>query len=180
MVPHSGFIRQIVCRINLAFARTIRPTGKTGQTKGSQLKPIGDDQIGNIFVYGSLKRDEPLYFLKEIVDLRLDVQPARIVGAVLYDLGPFPGMILKPGRGAVLGEVHRFRHLKTVLEVLDLVEDYHGEENPDNLYRRVHHKAELINGAGFVPCWLYEYVGPVEGAELIECGVWHGPEVQPY
>ncbi|MCG6918293.1 MAG: gamma-glutamylcyclotransferase [Deltaproteobacteria bacterium] len=135
---------------------------------------------GHIFFYGSLKQGQPLYFLEGIKDLRLEVFPARMQGGLLYDLGPFPGMILKSKGGLVMGEVHRFSQVETVLEILDEVEEYYGEGNPNNLYRRVEHEAELLNGEGFITCWLYEYVGPLRGAVLIEGGVWNGAAVQPH
>ena len=121
-----------------------------------------------------------MYFLEGIKDLRLEVFPARMQGGLLYDLGPFPGMVLRSKGGLVMGEVHRFSQVETVLEILDEVEEYYGEGNPNNLNRRVEHEAELLNGEGFITCWLYEYVGPLRGAVLIEGGVWNGAAVQPH
>ena len=138
------------------------------------------DQMGHVFVYGSLKQGEPLYLLDGIKDLRLGVLPARMQGGSLYDLGLFPGMILKSNGGVVMGEVQRFRQIETVLGILDEVEEYYGEGDPNNLYRRVEHEAELLNGEGFINCWVYEYVGPLDDAELIENGVWQGAPVQPH
>jgi gamma-glutamylcyclotransferase (GGCT)/AIG2-like uncharacterized protein YtfP len=132
------------------------------------------NQIEHVFVYGSLKRGESLYLLEPLVDLRLEVVPAQIQPAVLYDLGPFPGMVLKTNGGVVMGEVHRFHQLIAVLEILDEIEEYYGEGDPHNLYRRVEHEAELLNEGGLVSCWLYEFMGPLEGASLIEGGVWNG------
>jgi gamma-glutamylcyclotransferase (GGCT)/AIG2-like uncharacterized protein YtfP len=138
------------------------------------------DKIEYVFFYGSFKQGGPLYFLEGIKDLRLDIFPARIQGGLLYNLGLFPGMILKPNGGVVMGEVHRFRQMETVLGILDEVEEYHGEGDPNNLYRRVEHEAELLTGGGSVSCWLYEYVGPLEGAELIASGMWNGAVVQTH
>ena len=135
---------------------------------------------GHIFFYGSLKQGQPLYFLEGIKDLRLEVSPARMQGGLLYDLGLFPGMILKSKGGLVMGEVHRFSQIETVLGILDEVEEYYGEGNPNNLYRRVEHEAELLNGNGFITCWVYEYVGPLEGARLIKDGDWQGIGMQPH
>ena len=101
-------------------------------------------------------------------------------GGLLYDLGLFPGMILKSKGGQVMGEVHRFSQIETVLGILDEVEEYYGEGNPNNLYRRVEHEAELLNGEGFISCWVYEYVGPLEGARLIKDGDWQGIGMQPH
>ena len=142
------------------------------------MTSIGHDNSGYVFVYGSLKQGEPLYFLEEIKALRVEVLPAKVQGGLLYNLGPFPGIILKPNGGEVMGEVHRFRQIETVLKILDQVEEFYGQGNPNNLYRRVEHEAELLNGEGFVTCWVYEYVGPLEGAELLESGMWNGAVVQ--
>lgn len=139
-----------------------------------------EDRIGHVFVYGSLKRGQTLYFLKNIKDLRLEVLPARVQGGLLYNLGLFPGMMLKSNGGMIMGEVHRFRQIEMVLDILDQVEEYYGEGDPNNLYRRVEHEAELLNGEGFITCWLYEYVGRLDEAELIETGVWDGMRVQPH
>jgi len=139
-----------------------------------------EEQIGYVFFYGTLKQGQPLYLLEGIKDLRLEVLPARVQGGLLYNLGLFPGMILKSDGGVVMGEVHRFRQIETVLGILDEVEEYYGEGNPNNVYRRVEQKAELLNGEGFITCWVYEYVGPLEGASLIKNGVWHGIGVQPH
>jgi len=139
-----------------------------------------EEQIGYVFFYGTLKQGQPLYLLEGIKDLRLEVLPARVQGGLLYNLGLFPGMILKSDGGVVMGEVHRFRQIETVLGILDEVEEYYGEGNPNNLYRRVEQKAELLNVEGFITCWVYEYVGPLEGASLIKNGVWHGIGVQPH
>ena len=139
-----------------------------------------NDQIEHVFFYGSLKQGQPLYFLEGIKDLRLEVFPARMQGGLLYDLGLFPGMILKSKGGLVMGEVHRFSQIETVLGILDEVEEYYGEGNPNNLYRRVEHEAELLNGEGFITCWVYEYVGSLAGAEFIENGVWLGASVRTH
>ncbi|UCG11694.1 MAG: gamma-glutamylcyclotransferase [Deltaproteobacteria bacterium] len=137
-----------------------------------------DEQLGNVFVYGSLKRGEFLYFLEPLMDMRVEVLPAKVEAVVLYDLGEFPGVVIRADGKMVWGEVHRFRSMETVLEILDEVEQYYGERDPENLYRRVDYKAELLDGGGHVSCWLYEYVGPLDEACLIKSGVWLGAEVQ--
>jgi gamma-glutamylcyclotransferase (GGCT)/AIG2-like uncharacterized protein YtfP len=137
-------------------------------------------EVGYVFFYGSLKQGEPLYSLEGIKDLRLEVFPARMQGGLLYNLGLFPGMILKSSGGVIMGEVHSFRQIETVLEILDQVEEYYGEGDPNNLYRRVEHEVELLTGGGFITCWVYEYVGPMDEAEFIASGVWQGVAVHPH
>lgn len=139
-----------------------------------------EEQTGYVFFYGSLKQGEALYSLDGIKDLRLEVLPAKMQGGLLYNLGLFPGMILKSSGGVVTGEIHRFRQIETVLGILDEVEEYYGEGNPKNLYRRVEQEAELLDGGGVITCWVYEYVGSLEGAEFIESGVWHGAAVRTH
>lgn len=141
---------------------------------------MDSDKVGNVFFYGSFKQGQPLYFLEGFEDLRLEVFPARMQGGLLYNLGLFPGMILHANGGLVMGEVHRFRQMETVLGILDEVEEYYGEGNPNNLYRRVEHEVELLNGERFITCWVYEYMGSLEGAKFIESGVWHGASVQTH
>lgn len=132
------------------------------------------DEKVNVFVYGSLKRGEALYFFEPLMRLRLGVQPARLRDGALYDLGPYPGVVLQAGVGTVLGEIHRFRNLQRTLKILDLLEGYHGEGHPENLYRRVQVKAELVSGEE-IPCWLYEYVGPLgSDPQRLHEGIWEG------
>jgi gamma-glutamylcyclotransferase (GGCT)/AIG2-like uncharacterized protein YtfP len=64
--------------------------------------------------------------------------------------------------------------MKTVLEILDEVEEYYGEGDSNNLYRRVQHEAEVLDEVGTITCWLYEYMGPLDGAQLLERGIWEG------
>ncbi|MFP3871221.1 MAG: gamma-glutamylcyclotransferase [Syntrophobacteria bacterium] len=135
------------------------------------MAEANSEETVEVFFYGSLKRGRELYFLEPLMELRLEVQPARIQGALLYDLGPYPGMVLRPDGGTVTGEVHRFRLPKETLAVLDEIEAYWGEGDPDNLYRRVRGNAEVAGGR-LIPCWLYEYVGPMEHARLLENGIW--------
>jgi gamma-glutamylcyclotransferase (GGCT)/AIG2-like uncharacterized protein YtfP len=141
--------------------------------KRFELRSIKNSICEYVFVYGSLKSGKPLYFIEELMALRQEVLPARLHNAVLYDLGPFPGMVIKPSRGFVVGEVHCFRPMSEAMAVLDEVEEYYGEGNPHNLYRRVKHEAELLNGEGFIGCWVYEYVGSLIGASIIKSGVWN-------
>ena len=138
---------------------------------------MNNDDTGHVFVYGSLKRGQVLYFHEPLMDLRVKVEQGRVRAALLYDLGPFPGIVLQPEGGIVSGEVHSFREPEKAIKILDEIEAYHGEGDPHNLYRRVRCQAELTDGR-MIPCWLYEYVGPLDGAHLIENGVWPGVGVK--
>jgi hypothetical protein len=55
------------------------------------------------------------------------------------------------------------------------LEGYYGDGDPENLYRRVPGRAELLDGTASVSCWLYEYLGPLLEARLLHEGVWEHP-----
>ena len=141
---------------------------------------MSGNEIARVFVYGSLKQGEPLFYYEPLMELRLDIQAAMIQGAVLYDLGPYPGMVLQADGGTVYGEVHHFGYPVKTLAILDQLEGYYGEGHAENFYRRVEHDTQLLNEKNArVSCWVYEYVGPMDpGFRRLESGVWEGVKDQ--
>lgn len=117
-----------------------------------------------VFVYGTLRRGE-------VNDInRLQPAPrylgaARIRGS-LYDLGPYPGVVLG-GAGWVQGEVYA---LTPELErQLDLIEEV--APVPSGEYARRHVAVEVAGQR--LPCLVYE-IDPqrVQGAPRIASGDW--------
>lgn len=96
----------------MSSSRPAEPSASTPPSGG------GEPQR-HVFVYGTLRRGE----VNDIQRLRPAPRylgPARIPGA-LYDLGPYPGMILG-GPGWVLGEVYAItRALEQQLDVIEEV-----------------------------------------------------------
>lgn len=118
----------------------------------------------HVFVYGTLRRGEA----NDINRLQPAPRPlgtARIRGA-LYDLGPYPGVILG-GEGWVLGEVYAITpELERQLDVIEEVAPVASGE-----YARRH---LLVDVAGqSLRCLVYEtHPARVRGHALISSGDW--------
>lgn len=128
----------------------------------------------HVFVYGTLRRGE----VRDIN--RLQPAPAFVgmarVQAVLYDLGPYPGLLLG-GQGWVTGEVYA---ISAELErQLDTIEDVWPE--PTGEYSKREVAVQLRPGAAADPalegqtvsCLVYE-INPerTRGRPLIRSGDW--------
>ena len=122
----------------------------------------------SIFVYGSLKAGAG----RDIFDnLNRDVVPAKLSGALLYDLGDFPGLKLG-GRSLVYGELHQYherQQQRYILDLMDRIEGYRGEKG--DLYKRVEVEVKPETGEK-VKAYTYVFNGKVEEADLIRSGVW--------
>ncbi len=90
-------------------------------------------KLNKIFVYGTLK--EGGYFANNFDTARLSSRRATLAGTML-SMGSFPGVILN-GNGVVLGEIHEYGNVDSVLRALDCIEGCSGaEENTGDLYHR--------------------------------------------
>lgn len=109
------------------------------------------------FVYGTLRQGEANHHL--IKKATVSCRPARLAGAVMYDLGPYP-MIVE-GEGAIIGELVEIdpARYEAVLRRLDILEGVDGNdpENPRGLYRRVRRPVQLedVAEAVSVDAWVY-------------------------
>ncbi|MFN4361786.1 MAG: gamma-glutamylcyclotransferase [Hylemonella sp.] len=118
----------------------------------------------HVFVYGTLRRGEA----NDINRLHPPPQflgQARIHGA-LYDLGPYPGVILG-GEGWVLGEVYA---ISAALEQqLDVIEEI--APAPSGEYARRHLEVEVAGR--LLRCLVYEiHPARVHGRARIPGGDW--------
>jgi gamma-glutamylcyclotransferase (GGCT)/AIG2-like uncharacterized protein YtfP len=118
----------------------------------------------HVFVYGTLRRGEA----NDINRLRPPPRylgPARIRGA-LYDLGPYPGVILG-GAGWVWGEIYAIT--PELERQLDVIEDV--APVPSGEYMRRHLDVELEGRR--VHCLVYEIDAQrVQGRPRIVSGDW--------
>ncbi|NOX60808.1 MAG: hypothetical protein GXP42_02500 [Chloroflexi bacterium] len=120
-----------------------------------------------LFVYGTLRPPngdvlvEDARFFPLIEPWVRGWTPARLEGAVLYDLGAFPAA--RPGRGAIVGDLLR-------VEEEALAETDRIEGHPDFFYReRVRVKTE----EGEEESWIYwAPESLVEGRSRIVGGDW--------
>jgi gamma-glutamylcyclotransferase (GGCT)/AIG2-like uncharacterized protein YtfP len=103
--------------------------------------------IGRLFIYGTLLPDLVRPPLDALVARLASLGPATVRGR-LFDLGPYPGLVLDDAALPVHGELLALPDDPDVLRVLD---DYEGS----CLYRRVECRATTAH-AGTASCWVYE------------------------
>ncbi len=121
-----------------------------------------DSAIRYLFVYGTLRPSLAGDEQRRLIAGLPDAGPATVPG-LLYDLGPYPGMVA--GEGTVHGDllvVAEDRHLA----MLDAYEECHGD---DPLYRRQATLATRPDGTT-VAAWAYVYRHPLGDSRLIERG----------
>ncbi len=89
------------------------------------------------------------------------------VHGVLYDLGPFPGVV--EGEGLVRGVV-----LRVPADAWPAMDAYEGCPLPggaERLFKRVLTRATL-DGGDAMDCWLYAYARDVDGRRAVASGDW--------
>jgi gamma-glutamylcyclotransferase (GGCT)/AIG2-like uncharacterized protein YtfP len=118
-----------------------------------------------VFVYGTLRRGASNHFRMEGAEW---VGSGSLPG-FLYRLSWYPGLVLDPEGGPVVGEV--FFVPPRLLETLDEFEGLAAGELEGAEYRRV--RAEVtLELAAPVEAWVWEWCGPAGGASLIAGGDW--------
>jgi len=124
--------------------------------------------LDRLFTYGTLLPDLVRPPMDALVARLTLLGPATVPGQ-LYDLGPYPGMVLNHGIASVVrGEIFELPQDPAVLSALD---DYEGS----CLYRRVECRATTPNG-DTTRCWVYECYADLSRAIVIPDGdyrSWH-------
>lgn len=129
----------------------------------------------HLFVYGTLRpaasgamgRSERERLQREAVTLG-----AATVAGRLYDLGPYPGLVLSDDVGAqVQGELLRLSDPARTLRWLDAYEGIAPGEHRSTEYERVVSLARLGDGRE-VELWVYRYAHGVTGHPLLAGGDW--------
>jgi gamma-glutamylaminecyclotransferase len=116
-----------------------------------------------VFVYGTLKRGHGNYRVMQEARGRF-IGEGRLEGALLFNLGPFPGVkLIEGGISSVRGEV--FEVPPEGLRRLDRLEGH------PTFYRRQEVEVRLSDGTS-TTAWVYEYQGRVEMGDLVEDGEW--------
>jgi gamma-glutamylcyclotransferase (GGCT)/AIG2-like uncharacterized protein YtfP len=122
-----------------------------------------------LFVYGTLRRDQPNQVLLQGRTER--ILPGWMEGVVLYDLGAYSMMV--EGQGRVLGEVVFLKPgPRTYAITLDLLDRIEGVDGKKGLYRRVLRPACLAGGHETL-AWVY--LGQYElvrGRPRVKSGDW--------
>ena len=116
-----------------------------------------------LFVYGTLLKGLRLH---HHLGQATFIENAKLRGE-LYDVGTYPGLILNPACGWVLGELYEVNDL--TLQKLDEVEDYYPDLVHDSEYLRSQVKV-LTNTHVEVSAQTYIYNKNVNGLKLIATG----------
>ena len=136
-------------------------------------EPIPPSACRHVFVYGTLRRGD----VRDITRLRPAPQFVGMasVAGVLYDLGPYPGVVLG-GPARVTGEVYA---ISAELErQLDVIEEVWPQQTGEYSKQVVRVQLELglapaASGALALECLVYE-INPVRtaGRVVISGGDW--------
>ncbi|MFP4345319.1 MAG: gamma-glutamylcyclotransferase [Anaerolineales bacterium] len=120
-----------------------------------------------LFVYGTLRppragtAPDASYNYPHVAEYVLEVHPARVSGAELYDCGPYPAA--RPGEGLLHGELLLVE--PAALEITDRIEGH------PRLYRR--ECVAVQTDRGSVEAWVYwASEALTAGRERIQSGDW--------
>jgi gamma-glutamylcyclotransferase (GGCT)/AIG2-like uncharacterized protein YtfP len=123
-----------------------------------------------LFVYGSLLPGHEPAGMAAVCRRLNFLEPATIRGQ-LFDLGPYPGVIIGNGAdGIVHGELAEV-DCDDTWRALDQYEGCPRAGEGDGLFRRVRTVAALESGES-VECWVYVYDRGLSRARRIEGGCW--------
>ncbi len=127
--------------------------------------------IRHVFVYGTLRRGD----VRDITRLRPEPQFVSMasVAGVLYDLGPYPGMVLG-GTGRVTGEVYAISAgLERQLDFIEEVWPQQTGEYSKQEVRVLLRNAQALPGVLELDCLVYA-INPTRtvGRLVIDSGDW--------
>lgn len=154
-----------------------------------------DTQVSDrLFVYGTLLPGQAPPAMRDVVDRLRPVGTAAVRGR-LYDLGAYPGMVLDPAAGDVLGRVLELPppsgpsdapSAADLWRRMDAYEGFVPDAPSRSLFRRVRCQAILRYGgakdgadARPVDCWTYVYNGTADESRRISAGVWRADPARP-
>jgi gamma-glutamylcyclotransferase (GGCT)/AIG2-like uncharacterized protein YtfP len=123
----------------------------------------------HLFLYGTLLPSLARPPAAALVARLRPLGPATVPGR-LYDLGPYPALVLDPPAASrVCGELFALPDDPAVLARLDEYEDAVASDPAGGLYRRVETEATLADGRALA-CWVYVYNRDVGAAVPIPHG----------
>ena len=107
------------------------------------------------FVYGTLRAGQSNAHLLRGAIARS--RPAKLCGAQMFDLGPYPMIVEADARHEICGELVEIEAGKhaAILQSLDRLEGVEGAdpENPNALYRRLRRQISVENEQ--IEAWVY-------------------------
>ena len=121
-----------------------------------------------IFVYGTLKRSVANPMGAMMRSHATYVAEAIIAGRI-YDLGPYPGLVLEDCGTAVYGELYEIQRPNALLALLDAYEGCAEDDPMPHEFVRVEATVRDTDGIDY-RAWVYVYQGVVDPQWLLTSG----------
>jgi gamma-glutamylcyclotransferase (GGCT)/AIG2-like uncharacterized protein YtfP len=135
-----------------------------------------EDGTGRLFVYGTLKSTAQgalgMAQRAQLVRESRLLGAAVLLGAELFDLGRYPGLVLTTDETQhVHGEVVELHDPAHSFAWLDDYEGFSPGEDHTNDYNRVEHAVRLVNGE-ITTAWVYVFLKDLLHRRPIPSGRW--------
>ena len=132
-----------------------------------------------LFVYGTLLPGRAPTAVRDLIERTRVISAATMRGR-LYDLGSYPGVVIDPGAGPVIGQVLEVPDDPELWLRLDAYEGFDSNDPARSLFRRVRWHVQPTASSGRpLHCWVYVYNGDVAPENLIESGAWLQQPARP-
>lgn len=121
-----------------------------------------------IFVYGTLKRSvaNPM---GAMMRAHASYVAEAIIAGRIYDLGPYPGLVLEDCGTAVYGEIYEIQRPNALLALLDAYEGCSEEDRQPHEFVRVEATVRDTDGIDY-RAWVYVYQGAVDPSWVLQSG----------
>ena len=121
-----------------------------------------------IFVYGTLKRNiaNPI---GAMMRAHANYLAEAIIAGRIYDLGPYPGLILEDCGTAVYGELYEIVRPNALLSLLDAYEGCSDQDQHPHEFSRVLATVRDNEGVDY-RAWVYVYQGAVDPQWVLTSG----------
>lgn len=120
-----------------------------------------------VFVYGTLKKGKSNHRLIE----EFNCLGEATTKGTLYDLGPFPALVLEPTNDTIYGELYDV-NTKYGIERLDYLEGYDPSSH-SNFYDRVEVDCVLKDTNKTIKAYVYVHKNARSNYQYLPSGRWH-------
>jgi len=121
-----------------------------------------------LFVYGTLKRSiaNPVGSMMRV---HANYRAEAVIAGRIYDLGPYPGIIIEDCGAAVYGELYEIVHPNALLALLDAYEGCGSGDPFPHEFVRVEATVRDTDGIDY-RAWVYAYQGQVDQNRVLTSG----------
>lgn len=121
-----------------------------------------------LFVYGTLKRSiaNPM---GAMMRAHANYKAEAIIAGRIYDLGPYPGLVLEDCGTAVYGEIYEIVRPKALLSLLDAYEGCSDDDQQPHEFSRVLATVRDNDGVDY-RAWVFVYQGAVDPQWVLTSG----------